>query len=244
MSEVAEHENVFNRLSTQAEDSKIIHALSIDNVIFGIEEGCLHVLLVKQSDPRHSGRWALPGGWVKQNEDLRAAANRVLFELTGFDNLYLEQLRAFGKVDRFPNERVVTVSYYALVSTTQYPTIAVNSGTDSLWFSIDDLPELVYDHRDILHTALSHVRKEVRHRPIGFELLPKKFTLLELQSMYECLLDRTLDKGNFRRKILKTNMLIASEERQSGVRHRAATLYEFDPEVYDDLVNVGFSFVL
>lgn len=219
-------------------------SISIDNVIFGLDNGQLKILLVRQLDPRHNGLWALPGGWIREDENLRDAADRLLLELTGVQELYLEQLKTFGKVNRFPNERVITVAYYALVSAEHYPLVTSHTGADAKWFTIDSIPQLVYDHNEIASYGLTHIRKEMRHRPVGFELLPEKFTLLELQSVYEAILDTRLDKGNFRRKILKSGLLDECDERQSGVRHRAAKYYCFDSSRYAQLVNTGFSFVL
>lgn len=236
--------NAFTIPGGQSAQDNVIAAISTDNVIFGLDNGQLKVLLVQQADPRHKQQWALPGGWIRYDENLRDAANRVLFELTGVKNLYLEQLKTFGKVDRFPNDRVITVAYYALVSADKYPLVTNNSGANASWFALDRVPELVYDHNEILTYGLQQLRKEIRHRPIGFELLPEKFTLLALQSVYEAILDTKLDKGNFRRKILKSGLLEQCAERQAGVNHRAANFYTFAASRYQELLMQGFSFVI
>jgi len=143
--------------------------------------------------------------------------------------VYLEQLKAFGRVNRFPDARVVTIAYYALVSADAYDIVAGNFASEAGWFSIAEVPKLVYDHQMILDTGLKHLQHKVRHEPIGFNLLPEKFTLLQLQELYEAILNTKLDKPNFRRKILKMNLLTPCNEKQTGVAHRAANLYRFDP---------------
>lgn len=220
----------------------MIETLSIDNLIFGLQGNQLNILLIKHRSGISSGEWALPGGWIRYDEDLYDAAARLLNELTGVHDLYLEQLRAFGKVDRFPTARVLTVAYYALVSAEAFEVVAGNNASEACWFGVHDIPDLVYDHRDIVDTGLAHLRHKVRHEPIGFNLLPEKFTLLQLQGLYEALLDTKLDKPNFRRKILKMNLLTPCNEKQRGVAHRAANLYRFDRDAYLRLTESGFAF--
>lgn len=224
------------------QSKEVIKALSIDNLIFGLDGDELKILLVRQTDPMHQGKWALPGGWIRYDENLRDAAYRLLEELTGVRQLYLEQLKTFGRVDRFPTERVVTVAYYALVSAENYSLVAGQATADVSWQSVSCLPDLIYDHAEIIAYGKKFLRHQVCHQPIGFNLLPEKFTLLQLQALYEAILDVTLDKPNFRRKIMKMNLLTACNEKQQGVPHRAASLYRFDPEVYKKLTESGFSF--
>lgn len=219
----------------------VIKALSIDNLIFGLDRGQLKILLVKHQNPIHNEKWALPGGWIRYDENLRDAASRLLEELTGVKELYLEQLKAFGKVDRFPSERVVTIAYYALVSAEDYPMVESQS-MHARWFSIHEHPELIFDHAEILAHGTKFLRHQVCHQPIGFNLLPEKFTLLQLQSLYEAILNIKLDKPNFRRKIMKMNLLTPCNEKQQGVPHRAASLYRFDAQAYEHLTEMGFSF--
>lgn len=220
----------------------VIKALSIDNLIFGLDHDELKILLVKQTDPMHQGKWALPGGWIRYDENLRDAAYRLLEELTGIRQLFLEQLKTFGRVDRFPNDRVVTVAYYALVSAENYSLVAGQAAADVSWHSANKLPELVYDHAEIIEHGLKVLRHQVCHQPIGFNLLPEKFTLLQLQALYEAILNTKLDKPNFRRKIMKMNLLTPCNEKQQGVPHRAANLYRFDDEAYKHLTESGFAF--
>ncbi|HCX20646.1 MAG: NUDIX hydrolase [Flammeovirgaceae bacterium] len=208
--------------------------LSIDCVIFGFTDE-LKVLLVKHADGISKGKWALPGGWITYDESLDQAANRILKLLTGVDNLFLEQLKAFGAVNRFPSKRVVTVGYYTLIRDIDYNVVAGFTASDVQWFSINEIPDLPYDHQEILDYAWNQLKLKVKQEPIGFNLLPKKFTLLQLQNLYESILQIKLDKPNFRRKMLGMKLLIDIDEKQDNVSHRAAKLYRFDEQVYQSL---------
>ena len=217
-------------------------ALTVDCVVFGLDEDELEVMLIRRGLEPYAGRWALPGGFVHIDETLDEAARRELEEETGLRKVYLEQLFTFGAVDRDPRERVVTVAYYALVKLSDHKIRAATDATDAAWFSLSDLPDLAFDHAHILEVALERLKSKVRYQPIGFELLPRKFTLTQLQRMYEIILDRPLDKRNFRKKILGMDLLIELDEVQKDVAHRAARLYKFDDRHYRKLVKQGFSF--
>lgn len=244
-----------NKKKTELKDSKprfqgtgvppgCVRSLSIDNLIFGLNQGELNILLIKHAENNVRGEWALPGGYIGEKESLQDAATRLLEALTGVKNLYLEQLRTFGRVDRFPGERVVTVAYYALVSADKIRLVSGPTTLGTSWFSINELPELVFDHDEIIQQGIKHLQHQVCHQPIGFNLLPEKFTLLQLQELYEAILNTRLDKPNFRRKILKMGLLRPCNEKQTGVAHRAAALYRFDADSYERLSNAGFSFVV
>lgn len=224
------------------EPDDIIDALSIDCLVFGLEKGELEILLVKHGEGISKGKWALPGGWIKYNESLDGAANRILTALTGLSNIYLEQIKAFGRVDRFPIKRVITVAYFALVNAKNYKPHAGFTASEAKWFNVHKVPQLIYDHNEIFDFGFEFLKHKVQHAPIGFNLLPKKFTLLQLQKLYEALLDRQLDKPNFRRKLMNMNLLVPCEEKQKDVAHRAASLYRFDKKVYDRLIEKGFNF--
>jgi len=221
---------------------EIIDALSVDCVVFGFKNGVLYVLLVKHGEGLSKGMWALPGSWVKYNENLDDAAYRILRSQTSVSKIYLEQFRTFGDLSRYPTRRVITVSYYALVNTEAFELHPGVTVSDAQWFDFNKKPPLVYDHTGILQACFSFLRHKVQHEPIGFNLLPKKFTLLQLQELYEAILGVGLDKSNFRRKFLKMNLLIPVEEYQLNVPHRAAKLYTFDKKIYDKLIENGFSF--
>ena len=219
-----------------------IKNISVDNLIFSVHEGELKVLLVKYTEGLAADKWGLVGHWIKKDESLKQAASRVVKEITGSDNLYLDQLGAFGDVERYPLRRIITIAYYSLVRHDETLATLGNQTTQVNWFNIHKLPELVFDHKDIITAGLEHLKYKVRHEPVGFSLLPEKFTLLELQEIYESILNKELDKPNFRRKILKMNLLIDCEEKQKHVAHRAARLYRFDIHVYKKLKEFGFTF--
>ncbi len=217
-------------------------ALTVDCVVFGLDEDELRLLLVERAEEPFAGRWALPGGFVHLEENLEDAARRELEEETGITRLYLEQLYTFGDVNRDPRERVVTVAYYALVKLSDHQVRAATDARSAAWFAVSDLPDLAFDHDQIVQVALVRVKGKVRYEPIGFELLPRKFTLSQLQKLYETVLERELDKRNFRKKILGMDLLIELDEVQRGVAHRAARLYRFDEKKYERLKQDGFNF--
>ncbi len=217
-------------------------ALTVDAVVFGLDDDDLKVLLIRRGAAPFRGRWALPGGFVALDEDLESAARRELAEETGVHDLYLEQLYTFGAVDRDPRGRIVSVAYYGLVDLHDHRLRAATDAADAAWFALDDLPRLAFDHDGILEAALERLRGKVRYRPIGFELLPAKFTLTQLQRVYERILERPLDKRNFRRKVLATGLLEELDEVETDVAHRAARLYRFDRRAYKRLERRGFHF--
>jgi 8-oxo-dGTP diphosphatase len=222
----------------------IIEALSIDCVIFGFKDGRLDILLVKHAEGISAGKWALPGGWITYGESVEDAAKRLLKSLTGISDIYLEQLKAFGDPARYPLKRVVTIAYYALVNEESYSLIPGFTASDVQWFNVHDVPGLIYDHNLILDFGYKHLKHKVRHEPIGFNLLPEKFTLLQLQELYEAILETKLDKSNFRRKLGKMKLLINCKEKQKDVSHRAAALFKFDKRIYVTLRRSGMVFEL
>ncbi len=219
-------------------------AFTVDNVIFGFDEGDLKVLLIKRGEEPFKGKWALPGYFVYPNEDLDAAAKRVLEELTGLRNVYLEQVKTFGAVNRHPFGRVITVAYFSLIKISHYTIQPSSIAQKAKWHSIAKVEELAFDHNEILAACFNRLKWLVRSRPVGFELLPPKFTLTELQHLYEAILETELDKRNFRKKILSMDLLIDLGQTQEGVAHRPARLYMFDKEKYEEFLAKGFSFEL
>jgi len=219
-------------------------SVTVDCVVFGLDLDAedLKILLIQRSGKPFAGMWALPGGFVDMDETLEQAAKRELQEETGISRLYLEQLYTFGDPGRDPRDRVITVAYYALVKLTDHPIKADTDASDVAWFGVSDLPRLAFDHAKIVATALGRLKGKVRYQPIGFELLPAKFTLSQLQRLYEVVLERRLDKRNFRKKILGMGLLVETSEIQKDVAHRAARLYRFDEERYRRLVQKGFNF--
>lgn len=225
-------------------DSFFKSAFTVDNVIFGFDEGDLKVLLIKRGEEPYEGKWALPGYFVHKDEDLDTAAKRVLEELTGLRNVYLEQVRTFGEPGRHPMGRVITIAYFSLVKISAFNLQPASIALKARWHSVSQLGELAFDHHEILNSAFTRLKWGIRSRPVGFELLPRKFTLTELQHLYEAILEAELDKRNFRKKILSMDLLIDLNETQEGVAHRPARLYRFDPKRYEQFLDEGFSFEL
>jgi len=217
-------------------------ALTVDCVVFGFEESDLQVLLIRRAIPPFKDRWALPGGFVRVEETLDDAARRELVEETGLKDVFLEQLYTFGAVDRDPRERVVSVAYYALVRPGDHTTAASTDAAEARWFPIQDIPALAFDHATILTAALKRLRGKLTYQPIGFELLPPKFTLTQLQRLYEAVLGGEIDKRNFRKKVLSFDLLIPLKEQHRDGPHRPAQLFRFDPVKYERLKKKGFLF--
>lgn len=217
-------------------------SVTVDCVVFGLDEEDLKIILIERGGEPFKGRWALPGGFIQMEESLEQAAMRELKEETGVSNVYLEQLFTFGEPDRDPRDRVISVAYYALVNLRDHAIKAATDARSAAWFSVDDIPKLAFDHNRILDMALKRLRGKVRYEPVGFELLPQKFTLTQLQRMYEKILEQKIDKRNFRKKILSMNLLNELDEVQMDVAHRAARLYRFDEKKYRQLKEKGFNF--
>jgi 8-oxo-dGTP diphosphatase len=216
----------------------------VDCVVFGFDEGDLKVLLIQRGLDPFKGRWALPGGFVRVDETLDAAARRELQEEAGLSNVFLEQLYTFGAVDRDPRERVVSVAYYALVELSRHAAKASTDAASAQWFPVSHVPKLAFDHAEILDAAIGRLKGKVRYQPIGFELLPEKFTLSQLQHLYEAVLGTELDKRNFRKKVLSFELLVPLAETQMLGRHRPAQLFRFDAQKYEKLKKRGFNFEL
>jgi len=219
-------------------------AVTVDCVVFGLQAQRLRVLLIRRGRPPFEGQWALPGGFVDMDEDLEASARRELQEETGLRDIFLEQLYTFGKPGRDPRGPTISVAYYALVNTADHSPRADDDAAAADWVEVDKIGKLAFDHDQILSTALARLRGKVRYQPIGFELLPRKFTLSQLQQLYEVILERELDKRNFRRRILAMDLLVELDEKQKDVSHRAARLYRFDKRKYRRLEESGFVFEL
>lgn len=217
-------------------------ALTVDCVVFGMDDEDLKVLLIERGLPPYEGEWALPGGFIQVDETADEAALRELKEETGLGKVFLEQLYTFSGLERDPRERVISIAYYALVNLVDHRVQAATDAREAAWFSVDDVPSLAFDHENILNVALDRLRGKLGYQPIGFELLPQKFALSQLQHLYEVVLERQLDKRNFRKKVLATGLLIETKEVQKDVAHRAARLYRFDERKYRQLARDGFHF--
>lgn len=218
-------------------------ALTVDCVVFGFDEGEIKVLLIQRALEPFKGKWALPGGFVRVDETVDDAARRELAEEAGLKDVFLEQLYTFGELGRDPRERVVSVAHYALVKLSDHRAKAATDAADAEWFLISKVPKLAFDHAEILAAALARLKGKVRYQPIGFELLPPKFTLSELQHVYEAVLETDLDKRNFRKKVLGFGLLVPLKETRMAW-HRPAQLFRFDADKYEKLKKRGFHFEL
>ncbi len=214
--------------------------VTVDIVIFTIHSGELRVLLVKRGIPPFVGQLAIPGGFVQEDEDLDQAAFRELKEETGVSDVYLEQLYSFGNPKRDPRGRVITVAYFALISADR-PLKASSDAAEAEWWSLETLPQLAFDHAMILEYALERLRNKLEYTTVGFQLLPEKFTLTELQEVYEAILCKQLDKRNFRRKISLLKILKPLPEYRRGGR-RPARLFKFVASSFEKLKDRGILF--
>jgi 8-oxo-dGTP diphosphatase len=215
--------------------------VAVDCIIFGFDQGDLKLLVVNRNFEPHKGHWSLMGGFVEPSETLDESAKRVLLQLTGLSNIYMEQLRVFSAVDREPNERVLSVAYYALIRGSDYNKIK-NRPYSAQWFSIADLPNLIFDHNQMVQEALEKLKRKTRNQPIGFELLPHKFTLPQLQQLYEAIFQKVIDKRNFRKKLLATGLINRDMHASVSVGRKGTHVYSFDKNKYLELAAKGFVF--
>lgn len=213
-------------------------SVTTDCVIFGFDGTKLQVLLIERGIDPYKGKWAFPGGFIKMDESCEEGALRELNEETGLTNTYIEQFHTFSDPNRDPRERVITVAYYALVRIQD-----VKGGDDAAkaeWFALDQVPQLAFDHDRILRAALQRLRERIHFEPIGFELLPEKFTMKQLQNLYEAILDVRFDRSNFAKKMLHFNILTQLDETVWPTPKREAYLYSFNEESYNELKQKGF----
>ena len=217
--------------------------LAVDCIIFGFDEEDLKILLIKRNFEPEKGKWSLMGGFLKRHENLNMAANRILFQLTGIEEIYMEQLYAFSEVDRDPAERTISVAYYALINIKEHDK-TLSDKHSAKWYSVTELPELIFDHPEMIIKAIKRLRRRVSTKPIGFELLPEKFTMRDLQKLYEAILGEKLDKRNFINKINALDILIKLKEKDMKSSRKGSFLYQFDEEKYQQKVEEGFSFKL
>lgn len=201
--------------------------IATDVAIFALEDGQLQTLLIKMKKHPFSDHWAAPGGLIKPYESVDRAAMRVLAEKTSLKDTYLEQLYTFGRVNRDPFGRVVSVAYIALLPNTDVKIKTTKDHPDIKWFPVNQLPKLAYDHADILDVAIKRLQGKLEYTNIIYSLLPKEFTLTDLQNAYEIILGKKLDKRNFRKKIFAVNLVQKTDKREEGAAHRPASLYRF-----------------
>ncbi|TND09542.1 MAG: 7,8-dihydro-8-oxoguanine triphosphatase [Bacteroidetes bacterium] len=219
-------------------------SVSIDCAVFGYGDGLLKLLLIRRAADPYKGKWALPGGFIHEDEASDHTVSRVLFDKAGVKRVFFEQLYTFTSTNRDPRGWVISVAHYALVKSAGHQPVAGKGAEEARWFDVKELPSLAFDHKNIVQTAMNRLKGKVRYQPVGFELLPVKFSLTELQQLYEAILETALDKRNFRKKILGMGLLRELGEKQVNVAHKAAKLYRFDAVKYKELTNKGFHFEL
>ena len=216
--------------------------LAVDCIIFGFDGNVLKALFIKRDIEPMAGKWSLMGGFVNNEESVDAAAMRVLTKLTGLRNIFMEQLFCYGEAKRDPGGRVVSIAYFALINIEDH-SAELQEEHNAKWFTFDKIPRLVFDHRDMLELARERLRQKVANHPIGFELLPPRFTLPQLQNLYEAIYDVPFDKRNFNRKILGLEILKKLDEKDKLSSRKGAFYYVFDKEKYKKLESEGIKFI-
>ncbi len=221
------------------------HLVAVDCILFGydIAEKEIKLLLIKRNFEPAKGKWSLAGGFVKENESLNKAACRILHKLTGLSDVYMEQSYSYGETERDPGARVISVAYSALIKIRDTDR-ELKDHNGAHWQSISRLPELIFDHRTMVNKALEDLRMQIKMKPIGFALLPEKFTLVQLQDLYEAIYQKTIDKRNFRKKILSMNILERLDEKEKETSRKGAYYYTFIKERYETFRKNGFYFSL
>ncbi|GEL09276.1 ADP-ribose pyrophosphatase YjhB, NUDIX family [Flavobacterium glycines] len=217
-------------LNSYSSEDKVL--LSVDCIIFGFDNEGLKILLIKRDFEPEKGKWSLMGGFLKKEESLNNAATRVLNHYTGLQNIYMEQLYAFSEVDRDPVDRTISVAYYALINIENHNTELIKN-YHAEWFNISNMPKLIFDHDDMVAHAIRRLRYRTSTKPVGFELLPEKFTMRQLLELYEAILDKELDKRNFISKINSLDILVKLNEKDMQSSRKGSYLYMFDKEKYD-----------
>lgn len=215
--------------------------VATDCIIFGFDSGKIKLLVFKRRVEPVQDQWSLIGSFVKFDEDVTQAAKRVLQEITGLNNVFMEELKSYGAADRDPGYRCISIGQYALIRINDYDRELVEKH-GAHWFDIDELPSLVLDHDQMVKDALERLKQKARYQPIGFELLPEKFTIPQLQQLYEAIYRRQLDSRNFRKKVLSHNVLIKLDEKDKSTSRRGAFLYKFDHMTYKKLMKSGYNF--
>ena len=228
-------------LNSYSEEDKIL--LAVDCIIFGFDQDDLKILLIKRDFEPKKGKWSLMGGFLKKDENLDHAASRVLRHLTGITDIYMEQLYTFSEVDRDPVERTLSVAYFALINIAEHNE-KLSEQFSAQWFSISNAPKLIFDHDKMVQHAIRRLRYRTTNEPVGFELLPKSFSMRQLQKLYEAILGKRIDKRNFVNKINALDILIKLPEKDMTSSKKGSYLYQFDKLKYDKKVREGFNFKL
>ena len=215
--------------------------VAVDCIIFGFTANKLKLLLFKRKVAPAKGSWSLIGAFIKNDQSVDDGAKQILFETTGLQNIYLEQSKTYGAVNRDSAERVISIAYYSLTSITEFELKSVEK-YDAQWFDLDEIPELIFDHNEMVSDAINTIKIRAKHQPAGFNLLPKYFTIPELQSLYQAIYQRKLDTRNFRKKILSLDILTKTVKKDKSGSKKGAFLYEFDKEKFEILLEKGLNF--
>ncbi|WP_028120787.1 NUDIX hydrolase [Epilithonimonas tenax] len=216
------------------------HLVAVDCIIFGFDGENLKILLVQRNFEPQKGEWSLMGGFIENEESSDQAANRVLNTLTGLEDIYLEQLKTYTDIDREPTARIMSISYYALINIKD--NIQINEKYSAKWFDLKDRPDLIFDHNAMVKDAVLRLRRKTTTKPIGFELLPEKITMKDLQNLYEAIFDEKYDKRNFTSKINALDILVNTNEKDMSSSKKGSFLYTFDEEKYNKKIAEGFMF--
>ena len=217
--------------------------LAVDCIIFGFDHGRLKLLVFKRLVEPLRGQWSLIGSFVKSSENVNHAAKRVLEEFTGLKDIYLKELKCYSAIDRDPGDRCVSIAHYALINI-EGPEMNKTIEDRATWFDVEDLPDLVLDHNKMVNDALQVLKVEARRQPIGFELLPDRFTIPQLQSLYEAIYGKELDPNSSRKKVTSFNVLLKTDEKDFSTSRKGAYLYRFDLDKYNKLLKAGYDFVV
>lgn len=217
--------------------------VAVDCIIFGFDNDEVKILLIKRNFEPEKGKWSLMGGFLQPNETATNAANRVLETLTGLQDVYLEQVHTYTDPNRDPVERTVSITYYALIKIEDHNE-ELSKQHSAKWFSLKETPELIFDHQQMVNHAINRLRYKTSVQPIGFELLPEKFTMRQLQKLYETILNEEIDKRNFAKKINQMDVLIKLEEKDMSSSKKGSFLFQFDKDKYENMAKEGFSFKL
>ena len=232
---------LLNNKNAYKNQEKIL--VAVDCIIFGFDSQQLKLLLFKRKVAPLKGAWSLIGAFVSENLSLNDTAKQVVFDLTGLNNIFLEELQTYSKVDRDPGERVISVAHYSLIRINDFDINSMEK-YDAHWFNIDEIPELIIDHKQMVDDAILKIRKKTRYQPIGFELLPEEFTIPQLQILYECIYQKKLDDRNFRKKILSFDILTKTAQKDKSGSKKGAFLYKFNKEKFNSFISKGYNFEL
>lgn len=215
--------------------------VAVDCIIFGFDNEELKLLLIKRDFEPEKGKWSLVGGFLQPGETSDNAAERVLTQLTGLHDVYMQQVNTFTQADRDPVERTISIAYYALINIQDHNEDLIEKNS-AYWVSVSEIPELIFDHEAMVRKAIKEIQYKTSIKPVGFELLPPKFTMRQLQKLYEAIFQEELDKRNFTKKINKLGVLVKLDEKDMSSSRKGSFLFKFDQEKYEERIQNGFSF--